>query len=81
MKHELKMYGASWCGTCRLVKKKLEDEGIPFEPIDVDDHMEEADALNISSIPVIIAYKNGKEDGRWDDTKGDVISWIKFLEW
>jgi len=81
MKHELKLYGAEWCGTCRFIKKKLEDNNIHFEYVDVDKNMEEADALGINELPTILAYKKDKEDSRWTPTDGDVISWTKFLEW
>lgn len=36
MKHELKLYGAEWCETCRFIKKKLEDNNIPFEYVNIE---------------------------------------------
>lgn len=81
MKYDLKMYGAEWCGTCRLVKQKLKDNDIKFEYVDVDTHMKEAEELNINELPVVIAYKDGVEKSRWTATDGDIISWTKFLEW
>ena len=80
MKHNLKVYSTEWCGNCREVKKFLDDNGIEYEVVDLDKHPEEADAHNIDEMPVIIAYKNGKEDGRWDVTKGSVVAWVNFLE-
>jgi thioredoxin 1 len=60
---------ADWCGPCRAMAPTLkeisEEEKINVIKIDVD--KEERDLLskfNISSIPTIIAYKNGKAVNR-----------------
>ncbi|HYY45163.1 MAG TPA: glutaredoxin domain-containing protein [Actinomycetota bacterium] len=34
------MYTTVWCGYCRRLKRQLEDEGIPYREIDVDEHEE-----------------------------------------
>ena len=36
----IKVYGADWCGDCRRAKSFLEEHGIPFEWIDVQDDPE-----------------------------------------
>jgi len=80
MKHTLKVYSAEWCGECRTVKKLMDDNGIEYEVVDVDKQPDEFTANNVDGMPTVIAYKNGKEDGRWDVTKGSILSWVKFLE-
>ena len=61
--------GASWCGPCRIIENTLhnltteETEGVLLGEVDVDDEwFEDVEGmLNIRGIPVIIAYKDGKE--------------------
>ena len=34
----IKMYSASWCGVCKKARRFLEQAGIPFQEIDVDEN-------------------------------------------
>ena len=47
-------YGSSWCGPCRLATKTLQESGIPFEDIDIDNNPEAVGDLKISRIPHIV---------------------------
>jgi mycoredoxin len=37
MSEPITMYTTTWCGYCRRLKRQMEDEGIVFREIDVDD--------------------------------------------
>lgn len=58
---------ATWCGPCKTmgpilenVKKKL-GESAAIIKIDVDKNQKLASELNISGVPTLIIYKNGKQ--------------------
>ena len=58
---------ATWCGPCKTmgpilesVKKKL-GENASIIKIDVDKNQKLASELNISGVPTLIIYKNGKQ--------------------
>ena len=58
---------ATWCGPCKTmgpildnVKKKVGDNGTILK-IDVDKNKKLAGELNISGVPTLIIYKNGKQ--------------------
>ncbi len=61
---------ASWCGHCKVMKplfEQLEQElgsAYTFAEFDIDQSPELAEQFNISSIPVFLVIKNGKETGR-----------------
>lgn len=49
---EITVYGASWCGPCKQVKKWLDDKGIAYDYVDIDEHPDELPE-GYRSIPVI----------------------------
>ncbi|MBQ8885318.1 MAG: thioredoxin [Clostridia bacterium] len=58
-------FWATWCGPCRMlapvfedVSDKYEDKAV-FVKIDVDENEEAAMKYGISSIPNVMAFKNG----------------------
>ena len=58
---------ATWCGPCKTmgpifenVKQKVGDKGTILK-IDVDKNQKLASELNISGVPTLIIYKNGKQ--------------------
>jgi thioredoxin 1 len=58
---------ATWCGPCKTmgpilenVKKKMGDSASILK-IDVDKNQKLASELNISGVPTLIIYKNGKQ--------------------
>ena len=62
-------FNATWCGPCRMMKPVLEEieESNPsfrIVAVDVDENDELAEDFEISSIPCLVAIKDGKEFGR-----------------
>ena len=58
---------ATWCGPCKTmgpilenVKKKIGDSATILK-IDVDKNQKLASELNISGVPTLMIYKNGKQ--------------------
>lgn len=58
-------FWAEWCGPCKMVTPVLEDiaeeNNARLLKINVDEETELANALNITSIPVIMLYSNGEK--------------------
>lgn len=52
-------YGADWCGPCKQVDKVLEEAGVEYDNINVEENNDIAVAKNIRNIPYIEFYKDG----------------------
>jgi len=35
---QVTVYGARWCGPCKVLEQGLQERGIPFEIVDIDDN-------------------------------------------
>ncbi|MBI4567220.1 MAG: thioredoxin [Planctomycetes bacterium] len=63
-------FWAEWCGPCRAVGpvfKELAAEmsaTVTFAKVNVDQNQETAGQYNVTSIPCLILFRNGKEIGR-----------------
>lgn len=59
-------FWAVWCGPCRMVGPIVEELAKEYDgkakigKVNVDDHREVAGDFNISSIPTILFFKDGK---------------------
>ena len=60
----IRMYCAPWCGDCRAAERYLDERGVAYEPVNIEEHPEAAE--------LIIEKNNGKRkvptfevDGRW----------------
>ena len=62
-------FNADWCGPCRMLKPMLEElaeerNDYKIVSINIDKEEELADQFNVSSIPCVIVFKDGKETNR-----------------
>ncbi len=74
---------ANWCGPCKMLRPALEElseerTDCKVVSIDIDEEPELADRYGISSIPCVIAFKDGEEANRSiglvpKDVLGDLI--------
>lgn len=61
---------ADWCGPCRMIAPIIEDLARDFKgraviaKVDVDQAQNVASKYNVTSIPTVILFVNGKEDKR-----------------
>lgn len=58
-------FNATWCGPCRMMGRIMEDiendyPNIVFLKVDTDEFPLVAQKFNVVSIPLMVAYKNGK---------------------
>jgi len=68
MNYRILKFGADWCGTCKVLNKKLEDftdcEVVKYDVDDVDEELLEK--YHIRNIPVtILLDENEEEIQRW----------------
>jgi len=55
---------ANWCGPCKRLKPILEEvaeEGVIVYSVDVDHNRELASRFDVSSIPTVLLFKDGKQ--------------------
>lgn len=63
-KHVMVQYGASWCGSCRLVKPKFkrlaaENEGVVFVYADAEKLPNSRTLAEVKNLPTFAGFKNG----------------------
>lgn len=63
-------FSATWCGPCRMMAPILEDVSDKYKgkyyfyQVDIDSAEELATEFNITAVPTIVIYFEGKEIGR-----------------
>lgn len=72
---------ANWCGPCKMLSPILEDLGKDHTiyKVNVDDNMDLAEEFNVTSIPCVIKFIDGKEENRFVGMRSidDVEEFIK----
>ena len=77
---KVEVFGADWCGPCRMLKGALTRAGIEFEVIDIDSEPNKAAKDNIRGVPSTLVYDDqGKEVKRFVGFSTDLISKLKGL--
>ena len=74
----LVMYGAAWCGNCKLLKPKFkklstENEDISFVYVDADKLPNSRSLVTLENIPSIVAFKGDENVGQDMGNKIDVV--------
>jgi thioredoxin 1 len=62
-------FWAPWCGPCRMIDPHLkaisnDNKDVVIAKLNVDDNKELSEKFNITGIPCMIIFKDGKEVGR-----------------
>ena len=77
-------FNASWCGPCKMLTPILEEvskehSNFKIVSINVDDEMSLAEKYEVSAIPCLIVFKDGKEVSRSVGLRGkeDIISMME----
>ena len=74
----LVMYGAAWCGNCKLLKPKfkklsIENEDIAFVYVDADKLPNSRSLVTLENIPTIVSFKGTENVGQDEGNKIDVV--------
>lgn len=83
-KNVLVDFWASWCGPCKMLAPTIEaiaEENHSFKvcKVNVDDEPGLAEAYGISSIPILILFKNGKAADMMVGlrSKDEIVKWAE----
>jgi thioredoxin 2 len=62
-------FWAAWCGPCRSIAPVIESlaserSDVTFGKLNVDENQRTSAQFNVSSIPTLVFFRNGKEAGR-----------------
>jgi thiol-disulfide isomerase/thioredoxin len=72
------LYGAPWCGNCRLLKPKFkklsgETEGVKFIYVNAEKFTESRGLADVSNLPTIAAFENGELKAQKQGNKIDLV--------
>lgn len=61
---ELLVFSAPWCHGCKVLKKNLEENNIPFKEVNVDEdkNSELVTKWSIRGLPTILVVRNGEAE-------------------
>ncbi|WP_291780194.1 thioredoxin family protein [Cecembia sp.] len=71
-------YGATWCGSCRIMKPKMKRlagayEGISFVYVDAEKLPESRKMAQVTNLPTFAAFKSGKLVNQIQTNKEDIL--------
>lgn len=72
-------FSASWCGPCKQVEPFVTNltlnlnHKVGFIKLDLDQHEELADHLNVKKVPTIFSFIDGKESEKVEGAKPELI--------
>ena len=72
------LYGAPWCGNCRLLKPKFkklsgETEGVKFIYVNAEKFTESRGMADVSNLPTIAAFEHGELKAQKQGNKIDLV--------
>lgn len=61
---ELLVFSAPWCHGCKVLKKNLEENNIPFKEVNVDEdkNSELVSKWSIKGLPTTLVVRNGEAE-------------------
>ena len=80
-------FWAAWCGPCRMMAPAFADAAKILSPdfilakLDTDQFSQIASPFNISGIPCLIAFRNGRETARQSGvmTTDQIVQWVRSV--
>ena len=72
------LYGAPWCGNCRLLKPKFkklstETEGVQFIYVNAEKFTDSGGMAEVNNLPTIAAFENGTLKAQKQGNKIDLV--------
>jgi thioredoxin 1 len=74
----LVMFGAGWCGNCKLLKPKFkklstENEDIAFVYVDADKLPNSRSLATLNNLPTIVGFNGSENVGQDEGNKIDIV--------
>lgn len=73
------VYGADWCGPCRMVKGTLSRANVEFESINIEEEPNKAADAGIRGLPTIVVFDGDTEVKRLVGNSADLIVQLELL--
>ena len=77
------MFGTDWCGNCDILKPEFlkisqqkENREIPFVFVNPDDFPISREMVDLTNIPTIVAFKNGKNIEQQFGNNAEVVQTV-----
>jgi len=71
------VYGADWCGPCKMLKSAFSREDIEYTYIDIDAKLKETREAEIRGVPTILIVEEDKQQIRIIGFNDSVLERIK----